>query len=136
MQAEETRSSMATSWYGWDRFKTAIYENKKLACAKKWEYLHQALMGDPARDSLSGFSRSEGQYDDAVKWLMKRYHQPRKVIKQHTHAIIYGVPGNEGRKPQGIATPIHCVVPTHVSSGREDGSRNTHLPSRVETFCM
>ena len=105
----------------WDRFKTAVHENKKLTCAEKWEYLHQALMGGPARDSLSGFSRSEGQYDDAVKWLMERYHQPREVIKQHTRAIMECQATKEG-DPKELRR-IYTVWSQHTRALEELGHK-------------
>ena len=71
----------------WDRFKTTVHQNSSLSYAERWEYLHQALKDGPAKDSLSGFSRSEAQYDDAVEWLIECYHQPQEVIKQHTRTI-------------------------------------------------
>ena len=49
--------------------------------------VHQALKDGPAKDSLSGFCRSEAQYDDAVEWLIECYHQPQEVMKQHTRTI-------------------------------------------------
>ena len=41
-----------------------------------------------AREIISGFLRSEGQYDEAFKCLQERYHRRREIIKQHSLALV------------------------------------------------
>ena len=80
----------------WRRFQKAIHENKGLTDDDKWEYLSQALTDGNAKDTIAGFTRASGQYEEAIKCLTERYHRPREVVDEHARALIESNPLKEG----------------------------------------
>ena len=45
-------------------------------------------MDGTARDAIAGFTRAEGQYNEAIKYPTERYHRTRKVVEEHIRALI------------------------------------------------
>ena len=80
----------------WRRFQKSVHENKELTDDDKWEYLSQALTDGSAKDTIAGFTRAAGQYDEAIKCLTDRYHRPREVVDEHARALIESPPLKEG----------------------------------------
>ena len=92
-----TFSGRVMDWdHFWRRFQKAVHENKGLTDDDKWEYLSQALTDGNAKDTIAGFTRASGQYEEAIKCLTERYHRPREVVDEHARALIESNPLKEG----------------------------------------
>ena len=99
-----TFSGSVMDWdHFWRRFQKAVHENKGLTDDDKWEYLSQALTDGNAKDTIAGFTRASGQYEEAIKCLTERYHRPREVVDEHARALI------ERRRREGTQTTSHYL---------------------------
>ena len=70
----------------WDAYKATIHNNQILSKVDKFKYLMSCLHGE-ARESLTGFTIGEGQYDQAIKLLEEIYDDKEFIIHSYYETL-------------------------------------------------
>ena len=71
----------------WDLFKSSIHDRTDISAPAKFHYLISQLRGD-AKNLLTGFEHSEGEYHEAVDLLKDTYGKPKLLVQARLHAIL------------------------------------------------
>ena len=75
-------------WQGfWDQFNVAINENNTLSDIDRFNYLKKYLAGQ-ALATISGFTLSSDNYNEAINVLVERYGNPQVLISAHMDALL------------------------------------------------
>ena len=94
----------------WDSFEAAVHSNSVLDDVQKFNYL-RAQLHDEASHSISGFTLTSANYQQAVSLLQERFGQTHKIVHAHMRALS-NLP-----KPTNTVSSLrhfHDIVEGHI----------------------
>ena len=75
----------------WEQFTVSVHDRPHLSKAEKLAYLRHSLKDGAAKGIIEGLSKSDEQYDEAVKCLIDRFNRPKLIHEAHVQRIL-GIP--------------------------------------------
>ena len=77
-----------TQWTSfWESFQSAVHDNDELTDTEKFNYLN-SLVERSAKEAISGFSLTAGNYHEAIKTLQKRFGSRQHIVDKHLDILF------------------------------------------------
>ena len=77
-----------TQWTSfWESFQSAVHDNDELTDTEKFNYLN-SLMERSAKEAISGFLLTAGNYYEAIKTLQKRFGSRQHIVDKHLDILF------------------------------------------------
>ena len=103
-----------TQWTSfWESFQSAVHDNTDLSDIEKFNYLN-SLVERTAKEAISGFSLTAGNYHEAVKTLQRRFGGEQQIIDKHLDAL-FAVDTVHNSNARGLRR-LFDTVASHIRS--------------------
>ena len=117
----------------WEQYEVSIHLRTQLTDAEKLTYLRHSLKDGPARHVIEGLLGLASEYEEAIKFLQKRYDKTRLLHLAHVKAIVEIPEPKEGSGKE--LRRLHDVFSQHLRALKTMGydPSGPFITSLIET---